>query len=214
MLKIVRRWPAGVVEGLTLVAVAAWVDVIGFSVAAGLFVSFMSGNTTTLGIAAGNANTSAVLASGGLIGTFLLGIVAGEWIGCRRRWLVFALESTMLWCAAWLLWQRSGEPYIIGCLALAMGMHNAGDQPGTKFAHRTYITGTLVSFGRAIGSALGGVGPWHDAVVPGMTWLIFVSSGIVSAILCVHVGRLPPLVLAAVVVLVFTAIAWRGQMRT
>jgi uncharacterized membrane protein YoaK (UPF0700 family) len=66
---------------ITLSALAGFVDALGFLELGGFFVSFMSGNTTRLGVGVAGAMPEAWIA-GGLMLTFMLG-VTGRSLGAR-----------------------------------------------------------------------------------------------------------------------------------
>ncbi|PIJ16278.1 hypothetical protein BMH30_12850, partial [Leucobacter sp. OLES1] len=66
---------------LLLAGAAGFVDAIGFILSGGLFVSFMSGNSTQAGveISRGEVQTAAVALS--LVAGFVLGVLAGRVLG-------------------------------------------------------------------------------------------------------------------------------------
>jgi hypothetical protein len=70
---------------ITLSALAGFVDALGFLELGGFFVSFMSGNTTRLGVGVAGAMPEAWIA-GGLMLTFMLGVTGGggHWAQGRR----------------------------------------------------------------------------------------------------------------------------------
>nr|GLK21598.1 hypothetical protein GCM10017606_24250 [Microbacterium terregens] len=72
-----RKWLAFCLAGL-----AGYVDGLGFLAAGGMFVSFMSGNSTRLAIGAAEGSVTALLALG-LIGAFLTGVVAATLVAAR-----------------------------------------------------------------------------------------------------------------------------------
>lgn len=65
-----------------LSALAGVVDSIGFIQSGGFFVSFMSGNSTRLGVGIADSGMSAI-AAGGIIACFLTGVVGGTLLGSR-----------------------------------------------------------------------------------------------------------------------------------
>jgi uncharacterized membrane protein YoaK (UPF0700 family) len=143
-----------------LSALAGFVDATGFLKLGGFFVSFMSGNTTRFAVGLARDTNSAAIA-GGLIGTFVLGVIigtlAGRFAGKRRPAIILGLVSLLLALAAGFGAANLATEAVVA-MVLAMGAENA------VFAHEgdvhiglTYMTGTLVKLGQHIASAfLGG----------------------------------------------------------
>src|SRR6516165_8874638 len=70
-----------------LAALAGMVDVIGYLHLNGLFVSYMSGNSTQLAAALGQGNLAAAGAIGKLVAFFVLGAAAGQMLaGFTGEW--------------------------------------------------------------------------------------------------------------------------------
>lgn len=145
---------------IALSTLAGYVDAIGFITVGGFFVSFMSGNTTRLGVALAHGNGAAAALAAGLIGTFLLGVMAGSatghFAGVRRRMMVLGLSAVVLGAAALSV---GAMPQATGfLLAFAMGTENAVfERDGEVQIGVTYMTGTLVKFAqRLVGTLLGG----------------------------------------------------------
>ena len=63
-----------------LSALAGYVDAVGFIQLGGFFVSFMSGNSTRLGVGLIERSNDAAVA-GGLIAVFIAGVIAGSLTG-------------------------------------------------------------------------------------------------------------------------------------
>lgn len=140
-------------------AVAGFVDVIGFLMTGGFFVSFMSGNSTRLGVGLEEGSRAAVVA-GGLILTFVLGVIVGASVGRLARSYkepaTLALVTGLLTLALALNWLGLGILAAIP-LALAMGAQNTVfAQDGEVRVGLTYMTGTLVKLGKRITVALWG----------------------------------------------------------
>jgi uncharacterized membrane protein YoaK (UPF0700 family) len=143
-----------------LSALAGYVDAIGFVELGGFFVSFMSGNSTRLGVGVVESAAAWSLAAG-LIAAFVLGVLAGSLtgraIGHRRRAAVLALVTVLLAAAA--LMGSLGYPLAAAAfMAMAMGAENTVfERDGEVSIGLTYMTGTLVKLGqRVAAAALGG----------------------------------------------------------
>ena len=147
-----------------LSALAGYVDGIGFLHLGGLFVSFMSGNSTRMGVSLAQAHWLDAAEALGLIGLFVIGAAAGSLIvlgcGTHRQPLVLLVEALLLAVAA--LAYSFGLPALaIGAIVLAMGLENAVFQiDGGAGLGLTYVTGALIKVGQLIAAALNGGARW------------------------------------------------------
>lgn len=147
-----------------LSGVAGYVDAIGFLKLGGFFVSFMSGNSTRLGVGLATGHWEAAVTALSLIALFVTGVVLGalvaRWAGEERRSVVMALEALLLAGAAGLIlggFDRAG----VAAMVLAMGAENAVFQRnGDVGVGLTYMTGALVKAGQRIAAALTGGDRW------------------------------------------------------
>ena len=144
-------------------AVAGYVDVVGFLMTGGFFVSFMSGNSTRLGIGLAGGGSSAGVAAG-LILAFVLGVVIGASIGriakAHKEPAILGLVTGLLMLAVVLHWLGLGVPAVIP-LALAMGAQNTVfAENGEVRVGLTYMTGTLVKLGKRLTASLWGGDPF------------------------------------------------------
>jgi uncharacterized membrane protein YoaK (UPF0700 family) len=147
-----------------LSAMAGYVDGIGFLHLGGLFVSFMSGNSTRLGVSLAQANWSNAAQALGLISLFVTGAACGSLIvlgqGANRQPWVLLVEAMLLALAA--LCYTFGLPQAaISAMVLAMGLENAVFQiDGGAGLGLTYVTGALVKVGQLLAAALTGGERW------------------------------------------------------
>lgn len=145
-------------------ALAGYVDALGFITLGGFFVSFMTGNTTRLGIELAGRQAGGIALAGGIVALFVGGVVIGSLVGHaagrRRAAAVMALVTLCLAAAA--LFETRGLVMAGVCLlAVAMGAENAVFQrDGEVTIGLTYMTGTLVKMGQRIASALQGGDPF------------------------------------------------------
>lgn len=98
-----RYDPARQRLGLGLAGLAGLVDATGFVVAGGYFVSFMSGNTTRMGVELTERPLLA-LAPLGLIGCFLAGVIIGAAAGGGLCLIAPVWEAGAAASAALALW--------------------------------------------------------------------------------------------------------------
>lgn len=150
-----RYW----VLAATLSAIAGFVDAIAFMQLGGFFVSFMSGNSTRLGVGLASDAHAAALA-GGLIAMFVAGVMLGAFAnrdasksGALRVLILVASTLALAGVAA----SMKAPALAVAALALAMGAENAVFQrDGEVSIGVTYMTGALVRFGQKLAAALTG----------------------------------------------------------
>lgn len=152
---------------------AGMVDAAGFLAADGYFVSFMSGNTTRLGVdlveQPARALTPALLIAG-----FVAGVCGGAMLaaraGTRRKPAVLGLVAALLVLAAGThLYGKTG--LTLGLLVLAMGaLNNTFQRDGEVAVGLTYMTGALVRLGQGLAARITGqpARGWGDW---GLLWL-------------------------------------------
>ena len=138
----------------SLSALAGYVDAVGYLSLGGFFVSFMSGNSTRLGVAVAEHSADALKACG-LIVVFILGVAAGTAVARRSRrphTLVIGCVAATIGLATLLSLASYSSPAGF-TLAFAMGVENAAFvSDGGLPVGLTYMTGTLVKMGQQIGS--------------------------------------------------------------
>jgi uncharacterized membrane protein YoaK (UPF0700 family) len=148
----------------TLSALAGYVDGVGFLHLGGMFVSFMSGNSTRLGVNLAEGNWSAAAEAIGLIALFVTGAAAGSLIVFTRAlycqcWVL--LVEALLLAAAALGYTLGASSLAIAAMVLAMGLENAVFQAeGGAGLGLTYITGALVKVGQLAAAAVTGGRRW------------------------------------------------------
>lgn len=166
-----------------LSALAGYIDAVGFLTLGGFFVSFMSGNSTRLGvaIAEGSPLTGIAIA---LIVAFVAGVFAGFWLAHRAprtaQARVMALVGVLLAGAALLDHAAAPLAATLGAAA-AMGAVNAVFAPIGGFpVGLTYMTGTLVRIGQLLADATRGENPlaWWPYL---MHWAALVAGAVIGA---------------------------------
>jgi uncharacterized membrane protein YoaK (UPF0700 family) len=158
-----------------IAGLAGFVDATGFLAANGYYVSFMSGNSTQLGVDLATAPRRA-LAPAGLIAGFVLGVtlgaLLGDWAGERRKSAVTAFAGLLLACAA-VSQQLGSSGGFLAFTVVAMGvLNNSFRQGGGGLVGVTYMTGALVRFGQGLAARLRGAGtPGDGWLAQGALWL-------------------------------------------
>ncbi len=159
-----------------LLALAGWVDGVGLAHWGGLYVSFMSGNTAELGGSFALGDWPGAGQAGRALLMFVVGVVLGEVAApSAGRWrgpAVVTAEAALLWVAAGSAIAGWGDAATASAAGLAMGVQTAAvhraDGVGVAL---TYVTGTLVNLGRAVGSALRGEASWGKALPFAGFWI-------------------------------------------
>ena len=168
-----------------LSALAGYVDAIGFLRLGGLFVSFMSGNSTRMGVSLAEGQWWHAATSLGLIALFVVGAAAGSLIvlgrGANRQPWVLLAEALLLAAAA-LCYAFGLSSAAVAAMVLAMGLENAVFQiEGGAGLGLTYVTGALVKVGQMLAAALTGGARWGWA--PNLLlWTAMVAGSLCGAL--------------------------------
>ncbi len=192
---------------LTLVALAGYVDAVGYLRFAGLFVSFMSGNTTSLGVAVAHEDAARAGELAGVVALFVAGVVVGSvlhrWAGRWGNTLLLVVIANLLVLATAL------PPTTITSLVLAMGVLNASvHQVGRVKVSLTFVTGTLVRFGAGLADWLSGAAPAHDWLWPVTLWLAFLAGALGGAAAQQHLPQIDLLLAASLSLALAGAARW------
>ncbi len=174
---------------LALVALSGYVDAVSYLRYDKLYVSFMTGNTTSLGVAIAQHDASKVVLLFGVIALFVTGVMGGNLLA---RWAGPWGRTVVLLVVAALLLLAGGWPAgAIAGLALAMGALNATvHQEGAVAVSLTYVTGTLVHFGVGLADLVSGRTPEKGWPGPVTFWLAFLGGALAGGALLVQRGVL------------------------
>ncbi|MES2095336.1 MAG: DUF1275 family protein [Pseudomonadota bacterium] len=196
---------------VALAALAGFVDAIAFS-ALGFFASFMSGNSTRMGVALSGSELGNAAIAGALLLAFLSGVIAAtvtaHAFAARRKVAVMTLVTLLLVVAASLAGQLADQIDLL-IVAAAMGAANGVfARDGEVTIGVTYMTGSLVKLGQKLAAALIGEGDrW--AWLPYLAlWAGFAAGAVMGAGAYLHVG-MGALWVAVVAAAVLTGVvAW------
>ncbi|HTV44041.1 MAG TPA: DUF1275 family protein [Stellaceae bacterium] len=198
----------GLALAVLLAALAGMVDGIGFLRLGHLYVSYMSGNSTQMALAAGRWRLDEAGAILVLVGLFVVGAAGGQILShlFGRRHLTAVLAVVVMLLAMSAALDTATKPMVLAMGILNSAMHRAGDIP----VNLTFVTGTLVRFGQglgdfAIGRADGWV--WLQQAVP---WLGLIAGAALAGALSLRIGAVVdwvPVGLASALLLWSVAIA-------
>lgn len=199
----------------SLSALAGYVDGIGFLHLGGLFVSFMSGNSTQFAVNLAQGRWQSAMQILAVIVLFVAGTAAGSLIARSRlrypQCRVLLIEALLL-AGAGLGHIMGFATFAVGPMVLAMGLENAVFQArGGPGLGLTYVTGALVKVGQLVAAALIGGPRW--AWLPHLLlWAALVTGAIGggSAYLAINLSAIW---IAAVVALTLSAIVFATAKR-
>lgn len=164
---------------LAVVVLAGFADAVSFLQFDKLYVSFMSGNTTALGVAAAKADWAKAGLLGLLLGLFVVGVMLGAWLHRASRRpapTVLAVVASLLALAAG--WWAGRLPLLL--LVLSMGILNSAiNQTGRSPLTLTFVTGALVKVGTGLFNRLSGQPLPDDWGRQALDWLgLAVGAGV------------------------------------
>ncbi|SHG70679.1 YoaK family protein [Bradyrhizobium erythrophlei] len=168
-----------------LSALAGYVDGIGYLYLGGLFVSFMSGNSTRMGVNLAQGQWMNAAEAFGVIALFVIGAAVGSLMvlgrGVHRQPWVLLVEALLLVAAG--LADVFGMPNTaIAAIVLAMGLENAVFQiEGGGGLGVTYVTGALVKVGQLVAAALTSGARW-GWVSNLLLWAALVAGSVCGAL--------------------------------
>lgn len=181
-----RAWLA-----VPLVAIGGCVDSIGWLRLQELFVSFMSGTSTLLGVALAEGHPDRAVELGAVVALFIVGAVMGAGLarlaGRRRAVVVLGVVAALLACG-WRLPSVGGAglPPMAFAVVPAMGALNLA-LPGVGGI--TFVTGSLTRFADALIVALAGAGRHGAWVVQLCAWMALVVGAVTGAWLEARMGQ-------------------------
>lgn len=195
-----------------LSALAGYVDAIAFIYLGGLFVSFMSGNTTQGAVAImQNGDWATALA---IISAFVVGVILGTVVGrvrARRGAWILALVTALLLVGT-LVTETDAAAVVPGVLiAAGMGAVNTLFSRDGQTLGLTYMTGALVKMAQEIVSAF--TGGSRTGWLPHLALWLAIAAGAVAGAAAYGALGIRALWIAVGVAVVATVIATRAVER-
>ncbi|MBO9621405.1 MAG: DUF1275 domain-containing protein [Sphingomonas sp.] len=168
-----------------LAALAGFVDALAFTSLGGFFASFMSGNSTRLGVGLGQGVAADAATAAALVLSFVSGVIVASVIvrAARARHkeaLMLAVTGLLILAAA--VATVVPGPLVLLLLAAAMGVENGVfNRDGEVTIGLTYMTGSLVRMGQKMADALMGTGDRWDWMPYLALWAGFVAGAVSGA---------------------------------
>lgn len=191
--------------------IAGFVDAVGYAYLGGLFLSFMSGNSTRLGIALGDghwamAGHAVTIIAGFVLGAFLgtlLTMIAGSW----KLVLILAIEVVLFALATGLVAMNTGFASLLP-VAIAMGLQNSVHQVvGGADIGKSFVTGALFGMGQALAKCVAGRAKNSEWLAYAASWGAFVTGALIGAIALTRYGLTSAMGAACALLLALTIIA-------
>ncbi|UUX59408.1 YoaK family protein [Glutamicibacter halophytocola] len=167
------RW-GGILFAGAITAMAGFVDGVGFVHFGGYFLSFMSGNSTRSSAALMTGDLTGWINAMSLVASFVIGVVIATLLtsslAALRRPLAMYLSAGLLLAAAAAGTVQPNATALL--LSAAMGVVNVSyTRSGEVALGLTYMTGTLVKLGQALGGAILGLVTGSNQGVNRLLWL-------------------------------------------
>jgi uncharacterized membrane protein YoaK (UPF0700 family) len=177
----------GLVLAAILAALAGMVDVIGYLHLKGLFISFMSGNSTQLAAALGHGDLAGAATIAELITLFVFGAAAGQVLAdFTGRWhMTWVLMGVALFLVVAAVLKNVPEPMVFAMGALNASMHRAGKIPVSL----TFVTGVLVRFGQGLGNFLTGRATGWIWLAQATSWVGMITGATIGGAAYLWIGE-------------------------
>jgi len=177
----------GLVLAGLLAALAGFVDATGYLHLSGLFVSYMSGNSTQLAIALGQGDLGEAGTIAELVALFVLGAAAGQVLaGFTGKWhLTWVLIGVAILLAIAGALGNSPEPMVLAMGALNAAMHRAGSIPVSL----TFVTGVLVRFGQGLGDFITRRARGWNWLVQAVPWVGLITGAMLGGAAYLRIGE-------------------------
>ncbi len=176
----------GLVLAVLLAALAGMVDAIGYLHLGGLFVSFMSGNSTQLAAALGQGDLAEAGIIAELIALFVLGAAAGQVLAgfTGRRHMTWVLMGVAVLLTIAAVLATAPEPMVLAMGVLNASMRRAGKVPVSL----TFVTGMLVRFGQGLGDFLTRRSAGWNWLVQASPWVGLIAGATTGTAIYVRIG--------------------------
>ncbi|MFC0282668.1 YoaK family protein [Camelimonas abortus] len=200
------------------VALAGYVDGIGWLLLGGVFVSFMSGNTTQLAVALASGQHSWAAQVGCALGAFFAGVFFGAVMRERSRTrshaLLFAIAAMVLAVSLVMVREFGVNTLHLLPLAFAMGLlNNARRVVNGAAVGGTFVTGAFVGFAQGAARWLLRKAPAAEFIPYALSWLALCCGALAGVMALIHAGDdvalVTPIIWAGALAIVHQIIAMR-----
>lgn len=170
--------------------VSGYVDGLGLFVLGDVFLSFMSGNSTRLGIQLVKGDLTQVMKYSSILIAFVGGAFLGDLLVSRikkeRLLVILSAEIVLLTMTMGFLQYTRATWLTFMPLTIAMGVQNHGQITiNETILGKSYVSGQLFALGVAISKAFQGKQYWSQCLLCGLAWIFFILGGSTGAILAI-----------------------------
>jgi oxalate decarboxylase len=175
-----------------ITTLAGFLDAIGFTHLSGLYVSFMSGNSTGFGLAIARGNEHVIVPAAFVISSFVLGAFLGTLVGdsvsSRKVTAILSAEVCLLVLSVILTTYVNAYPALLP-VCVAMGMQNAVHRNiGGADVGKSFVTGFLFGLGESLAHVVRGRSNQTQWLVYGTSWVAFVSGVVGGSVTLTRLG--------------------------
>lgn len=190
-----------------LLLVAGVVDAVGFlHLQNGVFASFMSGNSTHMGMMLSYHNYPRAAIYIATLGIFIIGAMSGELIALSsRRFYRGVVMTSVSIVLLFAIFMQSYVPFLVinFIICYAMGMQNIALRLTIeKSIPLTYATGYLVNIGRLLALAIVGKGDKKRLMQYLCLWSSLISGAVIGGIIMQTIPQYSLLLPVALTILI------------
>ncbi|MDI7860405.1 DUF1275 domain-containing protein [Rhizobiaceae bacterium n13] len=193
---------------------AGFLDAVGFQQLNHLYVSFMSGNSTHLGMALAAGEWVAAGQTSIVVGAFVAGAFVGTLLSdLAAKPIPRLLVVEVVFCAIAVALAAGGLPSLaLTLIAVTMGMQNVMHRSiaGTD-AGKSFVTGALFGLGQSLAHAVTRRGGLPPACVNAFSWISFVLGVSCGALSFTHWGVVSSLGIALAALISMLALALKAS---
>lgn len=181
-----RPAPILLLHTTVLTVLAGFLDATAYAELNHLYVSFMSGNSTHLGLSLGASNFQGAIAVMMIVAAFVLGAALGSFLAdhfaAEPLRAILKVEVVLLGTAT--LLSLGGATHIaLVVVTASMGLQNAMHQvvAGADVG-KSFITGILFNLGRSLSQLFSRKGNMRQLAATAFSWVAFVSGATLGAL--------------------------------
>lgn len=177
-----------IILALFLSGLSGFIDILGLFGIGGMFLSFMSGNSTRFAFYLADGRWRHALPYLLIISGFVLGAFIGDLVKSRfpkyKLISILSVETALILTSYTMLHFTFPGEWTHFPLTVAMGLQNAIQiEVGDKIVGRTFFSGVLHSLGASFSQFLQKKTSWKSPALDLLIWIVAVSGAFLAGIL-------------------------------